>query len=295
MKKVIFTLIISIMTLPVFAMEEQVDTTATDTLTSTTVINHYHETKFVTRVVRDTVYTTPHESYLLVVKEQQAAIDSLAAQLARLMISADNSNQKAEKSHRFNMILLVFILVFIVFLAVMMYKKPSEPVKEEVPAAPEVVKPSIQAYSNSVHKFTVINDNISSLRKKDNKELINSMFRYLSGIQQSTEALVKEIKTIEMPEETKEQFVSLVSEMSAFMSHDKPIIDAWLADNEEQGIKKYEDAVRMPVGMAFDPNLDSDVMGDDLTGKTIIYVYRLGYYFPGNTIKPYRQKSVVVC
>ena len=315
MKKVIFTLIISMITLPVFA-QEQADTTAKDTVTNTTVINHWHKTRVVTRTVRDTVYTTPPESYLKEIQGQQESIDSLSVLLKKLMASAEIANQKAENFHRFNVILLVFVLVLIAFLATLVRKiflmlpsagcndrpsesaelqtpEPSEQIKEESPI-PVVAKPSLHAYGNSVHKFTVINDNISSLRKKDNKELINSMFRYLSGLQQDTEELIREIRNFEMPMEAKEQFISLVSEMSAFMSHDKPIIDACLADNEE-GVKDYEAAVRMPAGLAFDSELDSDVLGDDREGEIIVYVYKLGYYFPGNTVKPYRQKSVVAC
>lgn len=320
MKKVIFTLIISMITLPVFA-QEQADTTAKDTVTNTTVINHWHKTKVVTRTVRDTVYTTPPESYLKEIQGQQESIDSLSVLLKKLMASAEIANQKAENFHRFNVILLVFVIVFIAFLAVLARKMfsvfpaagcndgpsdpsaPSvpvesqnpEPAQEEATPAPAVVKPSLQAYGDSVHKFTVINDNIYSLRRKDNKELLNKMLRYLSGLEQDTAELIKEIRTFEMPMETKEQFVSLVSEITAFMSHDKQIIDAWLAYNDEEGIKRYESAVRMPVGMAFDPAFDSDILGDDNTGREIMYVFKLGYYFPGNTIKPYRQKSVVVC
>lgn len=323
MKKVIFTLIISMITLPVFA-QEQADTTAKDTVTNTTVINHWHKTKVVTRTVRDTVYTTPPESYLKEMQGQQESIDSLSVLLKKLMASAEIANQKAENFHRFNVILLVFVIVFIAFLAVLARKMfsvfpaagcndgpsdpsaPSvpvesqnpepvqeEPVQEEVTPAPAVVKPSLQAYGDSVHKFTVINDNIYSLRRKDNKELLNKMLRYLSGLEQDTAELIKEIRNFDMPVEIKEQFISLVSEISAFMAHDKPIIDACLADNEVEGIRSYEAAVRMPAGLAFDPELDSDVLGDECDGQIIVYVRKLGYYFPGNTVKPYRQKSVV--
>lgn len=319
MKKVIFTLIISMITLPVFA-QEQADTTAKDTVTNTTVINHWHKTKVVTRTVRDTVYTTPPESYLKEIQGQQESIDSLSVLLKKLMASAEIAN----KFHRFNVILLVFVIVLIAFLAVLASKMfsvfpaagcndgpsdssaPSvpvesqnpepvqeEPVQEEVTPALAVVKPSLQAYGDSVHKFTVINDNIYSLRRKDNKELLNKMLRYLSGLEQDTAELIKEIRNFDMPVEIKEQFISLVSEISAFMAHDKPIIDACLADNEVEGIRSYEAAVRMPAGLAFDPELDSDVLGDECDGQIIVYVRKLGYYFPGNTVKPYRQKSVV--
>ena len=49
----------------------------------------------------------------------------------------------------------------------------------------------------------------------------------------------------------------------------------------------------MPEGLTFDESLDEDVLGDNIDGQQITMVHKMGFYFPGNTIKPYREKSVV--
>jgi hypothetical protein len=162
------------------------------------------------------------------------------------------------------------------------------------PAAP-VEKPSLQAYNNSVHKFIVINDNIASLRKKDNRHLIQMMCKFLSGTLESPDKLKAEVRAFDMSDGAKEQFVSLLDEIAAFLTHDKQIIDAWLYHSGENEICNYVSAVRMPEGQMFDPALDSDVLGDDNSGMKISVVIKLGFHFPGNTVRPFRQKSTVLC
>ena len=95
-------------------------------------------------------------------------------------------------------------------------------------------------------------------------------------------------------ENRKEQFVSLVSQIQSFLKQRKPIIDAWLYNDSRDNVKDYLTGLRLPIGELFDEDLDRDVLGEASTGQMIKFVQRMGYYFPGNTVAAYREKSIVI-
>ena len=159
--------------------------------------------------------------------------------------------------------------------------------------SPVLTKPSLDAYNTSVYEFTTLNDHVANLRKKETKPLVLAMYRFLAMRTEDKAALLESIRSTQIPDDTMEQFVALVSRISDFLIHKKPIIDAWLYWEPKEGVASYESAVRMPEGLIFDESLDEDVLGDNIEGRQISMVHKMGFYFPGNTIKPYREKSVV--
>lgn len=159
---------------------------------------------------------------------------------------------------------------------------------------PSVVeRPTLEAYNASVYEFVTINDHIHNLRKKETKGMVLAMYRYFALHTTDKAQLLSEIRTANVSDDVKEQFVALVSRINNFFVQKKPIIDGWLYYEPKDGINNYESAIRMPEGLTFDDNLDEDVLGDDITGQQVSMVHKIGYYFPGNTIKPYREKSIV--
>ena len=162
-----------------------------------------------------------------------------------------------------------------------------------VPETPKPEKPSLDAYNTSVHEFTTLNDHVANLRKKETKPLVLAMYRYFAMQTDDKAVLLRTIRSSQISENTMEQFVALVSRIGDFLIQKKPIIDAWLYWEPEDGINSYESAIRMPEGLIFDKNLDEEVWGDNIEGQQISMVHKMGFYFPGNTIKPYREKSVV--
>ena len=158
---------------------------------------------------------------------------------------------------------------------------------------PKPIKPSLEAYNTSVYEFTVINDHVANLRKRDTKPLVMAMYRFLSLQSVDKTAILSQIRSANISEDVMEQFVALVSRIEAFLTQKKPIIDAWLYYVPKDDVVSYELAIRMPEGLIFDESLDEDVLGDNIDGQQITMVHKMGFYFPGNTIKPYRAKSVV--
>ena len=169
-------------------------------------------------------------------------------------------------------------------------KKQTAPI---VPDLPKPIKPSLEAYNNSVYEFTVINDHVANLRKRDTKPLVMAMYRFLSLQSVDKTAILSQIRSANISEDVMEQFVALVSRIEAFLTQKKTIIDAWLYYEPKDDVVSYELAIRMPEGLIFDESLDEDVLGDNIDGQQITMVHKMGFYFPGNTIKPYRAKSVV--
>ncbi len=154
-------------------------------------------------------------------------------------------------------------------------------------------KPSLDSYNTSVYEFTTINDHVASLKRKETKTLVLNTYRYLAMQMDDKAALYGVIRTTQIPDDIKEQFVALVSRIDDFLTRQKPIIDAWLYWEPKDGIVNYKSAIRMPEGLKFDVNLDVHVLGDNFEGQQISMVHKMGFYFPGNTIKPYREKCVV--
>lgn len=159
--------------------------------------------------------------------------------------------------------------------------------------AETVVKPSLESYNNSVYEFIKLNDHINSLRKRENKTLILALYKYLAKLENDKEKVLILIRECTLVEDEKVQFISLVDEIENFIGHQIPIINKWLRCEPGSEIRSYEDAVRIPIGRMFNADMDRDILGDDLSGRTITMIHKLGFYFPGNTIKSYREKSIV--
>lgn len=159
--------------------------------------------------------------------------------------------------------------------------------------AETVVKPSLESYNNSVYEFIKLNDHINSLRKRENKTLILALYKYLAKLENDKEKVLILIRECNLVEDEKVQFISLVDEIENFIGHQIPIINKWLRCEPGSEIISYEDAVRIPIGRMFNADMDRDILGDDLSERTITMVHKLGFYFPGNTIKSYREKSIV--
>lgn len=172
-------------------------------------------------------------------------------------------------------------------------EKKTEQTDHIVPSPPKPIKPSLDAYNTCVYEFTTINDHVANLRKRDTKPLVMAMYRFLSLQAVDRSTLLSQIRSANISEDAMEQFVALVSRIDAFLTQKKPIIDAWLYYEPKDGVVSYESAIRMPEGLTFDESLDEDVLGDNIEGQQISMVHKMGFYFPGNTIKPYREKSVV--
>jgi len=156
-----------------------------------------------------------------------------------------------------------------------------------------VVKPNLESYNNSVYEFIKLNEHINSLRKRENKTLILALYKYLAKQENNKEKVYKLIHEYNLVEDEKVQFISLTDEIENFIVHKIPIINKWLRCEPDSEIKSYEDAVRIPIGQTFNTDMDRDILGEDLSGQTIMMVHKLGFYFPGNTVKSYREKSIV--
>lgn len=155
------------------------------------------------------------------------------------------------------------------------------------------IKPTLESYNHSVNEFRTINDHVNSLRRKETRILLHSMYRFLALQDTDASQLFQQIRETNISDNEKEQFVSLVSQIQTFLVKKKPIIDSWLSFEPKDGVHDYLSGLRLPIGQDFDKNLDRDILGDDLTGQTINIVHKMGFYFPGNTIAPYRELSIV--
>lgn len=159
--------------------------------------------------------------------------------------------------------------------------------------AETVSKPTLESYNNSVYEFIKLNEHICSLKKRETKTLILALYKYLTKRENDKEKVCQLIRECDLVEDEKVQFISLVDEIENFIGHQIPIINKWLRSEPDSEIRSYEDAVRIPIGKMFNADMDRDILGDDLSGQTITMVHKLGFYFPGNTIKSYREKSIV--
>lgn len=239
------------------------------------------------------------------IKEQQ----KLALEQQKVLVDSIDDNMKVLKwIIGIGMILTLAIIICLIQLLLQIRRflkdhdvKPTQAISDEKlddensgnseDTKPE--KPTLDAYNASVYEFTTINDHVSNLRRKDTKPLVMAMYRYLSLRSVDKAALLSDIRSSTIPEDAMEQFVALVSRMETFFIQKKPIIDAWLYWEPKDGVDSYESAIRMPEGLIFSENLDEEVLGDNIVGQQISMVHKLGFYFPGNTIKPYRVKSIV--
>ena len=156
-----------------------------------------------------------------------------------------------------------------------------------------VNRPSLESYNNCVYEFIKLNDHIFSLRRRETKNLVFALYAYLATLDNNKDQVNALIRDCNLAEDEKVQFISLVDEIQNFIEHKIQIINNWLKYDSESEVKSYAESIRIPINQVFNKDLDRDIVGDDLSGQTITMVHKLGFYFPGNTIKPYREKSVV--
>jgi len=154
-------------------------------------------------------------------------------------------------------------------------------------------RPTLDAYNEAVHAFVTLASNIASMKNATTKPIIPVLLAALANYENGTAPARTIIRETALPDDTKPLMLNLVTEIENFHEHRRPVIDAWLAASPAQGIASYKDAVRMPMDMIFDPDLDEHILQDPFDGCRITYVHRLGFHFPGNTIHPFRQKSSV--
>ncbi len=172
----------------------------------------------------------------------------------------------------------------------MMENTPAQP----SPSSPDNAPcPTLDAYNEAVHAFVTLASNIASMKNAATKPIIPVLLAALADYENGTAPARTIIRETDLPDDTKSLMLNLVTEIENFHGHRRPVIDAWLAASPAQGIASYKDAVRMPLGMTFDPDLDEHILQDPFDGCRISYVHRLGFHFPGNTIHPFRQKSSV--
>lgn len=154
--------------------------------------------------------------------------------------------------------------------------------------------PPVERYNNAVYHFTKINGHISEMRKSNTKNLIILAYKYLT-CKIDKNSFVFEVKESGIINDDKLQFYAIADNIENFIIRDKPIIDHWLAANHSNNIHDYLSAIRMPLDELFDADLDRDIFDDECDGQRITMVYKLGYHFPGNTIDPFRKKSLTSC
>lgn len=271
------------------------------------------------KIVRDTVIVQPDSAITASLQLLDEKVVGIAAQQELTLNQQKYCDDKSEKHWMIlkwiigiGIILILAILICLIYLILHIRQfirgygvKTSQDAKDDDLdnnseqnnsidiEIQKLEKPSLDAYNTSVYEFTTINDHVASLKRIDTKTLVLATYRYLAMQMDDKVALYGVIRTAQIPEAIKEQFVALVSRIDDFLTHQKPIIDSWLYWEPKDGIVSYESAIRMPEGLKFDANLDVHVLGDNFEGQQISMVHKMGFYFPGNTIKPYREKCVV--
>ena len=265
-------------------------------------------------VVRDTVVVQSDSALVATIENFQKELDKQA--LVQKQQIGELQQVVKESQKRSDAMLLVLIVLALLLICMLFYlirqgrrvnnapqqmpqDVPTDPEQESVvpqevvPETPKVQQPPLDAYNASVYEFTTINEHISKLKRKETKKLVMAMYRYLAQQTTDKDALLAEIRATELTDDLREQFVSLATKIENFLTQKMPVINAWLQWEPKDGIDSYSAAIRMPEGQIFDADLDVDILGDNLSGRQITMVHKMGFYFPGNTISPYRVKSVV--
>ena len=265
-------------------------------------------------VVRDTVVVQSDSALVATIENFQKELDKQALvqkqQIGELQ-QVVKENQKRSDAMLLVLMALAILLVCMLFYLIRQGRRvnnatqqvsqdvPTDPEQESVVTqevvseTPKVQQPPLDAYNASVYEFITINDHVSKLRRKETKKLVMAMYRYLSQQTTDKDTLLAEIRATELTDDLREQFVSLATKIENFLTQKLPVINAWLQWEPKDGVDSYSTAIRMPEGQLFDEDLDGDIFGDNLAGKQITMVHKMGFYFPGNTISPYRVKSVV--
>lgn len=272
------------------------------------------------KIIRDTIVIKPDSALITSLQALNDKVDAIGKQQELTLTQQTVYKDKTEGNMLvlkwligITILLTLAVLMCLYYLVIHTVKinkghevKTTQDVNPKIPEAgnkeqtapivldlPKPIKPSLEAYNNSVYEFTVINDHVANLRKRDTKPLVMAMYRFLSLQSVDKSNILSQIRSANISEDVMEQFVALVSRIEAFLTQKKTIIDAWLYYEPKDDVVSYESAIRMPEGLIFDESLDEDVLGDNIDGQQITMVHKMGFYFPANTIKPYREKSVV--
>lgn len=145
------------------------------------------------------------------------------------------------------------------------------------------------AYDAAVDKWLSINEHLNSLGKDRRK--IQPVYSLLAGQEVPADTLQKCLG--ELSEERRETVSTIINDIHQFMRAHRQVIDEWLADEDE--VKSFTDAIRMPVGQPFNHELDTEVTGEEVPDGSIINtVTLLGYYFKGSRNGGYRTLARVI-
>lgn len=153
-------------------------------------------------------------------------------------------------------------------------------------------RPTLDAYNEAVHAFTELAKDIASM-KRAAKPALHPLFAALANYENGTATARTAVRDLDLNDDTKARMLNLVTQIENFHAQRRPVIDAWLAASPAQGISSYVEAVRMPLGLTFDPDFDEHILQEPFDDCEITRVHSLGYHFPGNTIHPFRQKASV--
>ena len=139
----------------------------------------------------------------------------------------------------------------------------------------------MMVYNEAISSFIAINKRIFELRRL-RKEL-QPLIRWL--------ATTKDKPATDGAQEEVQQ---LAADIDQFLTNQLPAINAMLSTVSDQGLT-FVDHVRGSVGGQFDATLDEEPTGAETQeGMPIVYVLKLGYYFPNSTLVPAPVKSIVL-
>ena len=170
-------------------------------------------------------------------------------------------------------------------------KQAKEQVEAELEKAKQEKNPLTQeAYNIAVDTWININDHLYSLGKA--RRQIQPVYRLLAGLQVSEEELTTALSALNNSQ--REEIKTIVADIRQFMDVHRPIIDRWLEqDKNEAG--SFIEAVRMPQGQVFNPELDEDLLDDDIPSNALVTtVMRVGFLFPSSRTGSYRNKTKCV-
>ncbi|MDR0505727.1 MAG: hypothetical protein LBH32_02760 [Dysgonamonadaceae bacterium] len=145
------------------------------------------------------------------------------------------------------------------------------------------------AYEDAVNTFINLNDRIFNLRRYS--EAITELFQYLSLQKESVNKSVISNGVIE--DKDKEKLHILLGDIESFINNQVSVINNYLANNPCY-YETYKDCIRFPLNQHFSKKYDSNIGGDDnIDGKNIKKVNKLGYHFPKSRSGAYIEKSIV--
>lgn len=151
-------------------------------------------------------------------------------------------------------------------------------------------RPDKVAYDAAVDAWININNHLASLGKDRKK--IQHVYALLAGHYVDEAEVSADLSMLD--EERKEEVNIIISDIKRFMAQHLNAIESWLSF-DTGSLMTLKDAVRFPLGVGFNSDLDEELTGDIVNdGETISMVASLGYLFPGSRNGCYREKSKVL-